>query len=94
MDGQNIGGTHRQSRQRVPAGAFRCGGFSGADALRRKEDSMTSIVGLVILILDIVAIVDVVKSSIDSAKKALWVLLILFLPVIGMVLYFFLGKKK
>ena len=52
------------------------------------------LVGLAVLVLDIVAIVDVVKSSIDSGKKALWVILILFLPVIGMVLYFFIGKKK
>ncbi len=52
------------------------------------------LVGLVVLVLDIIAIVDAVKSPIDSGKKALWVILILFLPVIGMVLYFFIGKKK
>ena len=52
------------------------------------------LVGLVVLVLDIIAIVDVVKNSIDTGKKALWIILILFLPVIGMVLYFFIGKKK
>ena len=54
---------------------------------------MGGIFGLLILILDIVAIVDVLKSSIDTGKQALWIILILFLPVIGMVLYFFVGKK-
>ena len=51
------------------------------------------ILGLIVLILDIIAIVDVLKSSMDTGKKALWILLILVLPVIGMVLYFLIGKK-
>jgi hypothetical protein len=52
------------------------------------------IIGLLILVLDIVAIVDVLKSSMDTGMKALWIILILVLPVIGMVLYFLIGKKS
>lgn len=55
---------------------------------------MSGIIGLIILILDIVAIVDIVKSSMDSGKKILWLLLVILLPVIGLVLYFLIGKKK
>lgn len=55
---------------------------------------MGGILGLIILILDIVAIVDVLKSSMDTGKQALWIILIIFLPVVGMVLYFLIGKKK
>ena len=55
---------------------------------------MSGILGLLILVLDFVAIVDVLKSSLDTGNKILWVLLILFLPIIGMVLYFLIGKKK
>ncbi len=54
---------------------------------------MGGILGLIVLVLDIVAIVDALKSSMDTGKKALWIILILFLPVIGMVLYFLIGKK-
>ena len=54
---------------------------------------MTGIVGLLVLVLDIIAIVDVLKSSMDTGKKALWIILILILPVVGMVLYFLIGKK-
>jgi len=54
---------------------------------------MGGILGLLILVLDIIAILDVLKSSMDSGKKALWVILILILPVVGMVLYFLIGKK-
>lgn len=54
---------------------------------------MGGILGLVVLVLDIIAIVDALKSSMDTGKKALWIILILVLPVIGMVLYFLIGKK-
>jgi hypothetical protein len=55
---------------------------------------MTGLIGLIILVLDIIAIVDLFKSAQDTGKKILWLILILILPLIGMVLYFLLGKKK
>jgi len=55
---------------------------------------MTGIFALVVLVLDIIAILDVLKSSMDSGKKALWIILILVLPVIGMVIYFLIGQRK
>lgn len=54
---------------------------------------MYGLAGLLIFVLDIVAIVDCLKSSMDSTKKLLWVLLILVLPFLGMILYFLLGKR-
>ena len=55
---------------------------------------MIGIVALIVLILDIIAIVDILKSSVDTGNKVLWIVLILILPVIGMVLYFLIAKKK
>ena len=55
---------------------------------------MNTLLGLAILVLDIIAIVDCVKGSLATGQKLLWILLILLLPVIGMILYFLLGKKK
>ena len=55
---------------------------------------MGALIGLVVLVLDIVALVDIIKSSVDTGKKILWVLLVVLLPLIGMVLYFAIGKKK
>lgn len=54
---------------------------------------MRSLFGIFILVLDIIAIVDVLKSSMSTGKQALWIALVIFLPVIGMVLYFVIGKK-
>lgn len=50
------------------------------------------IIGLLVLVLDIIAIVSVIKSGMDTVMKLLWVLLILLLPVVGMVLYFVLNR--
>ena len=54
---------------------------------------MKGLLSLVILVLDFIAIVDVFKSSMTTGKKVLWILLILILPVVGLLLYFFIGRK-
>lgn len=54
---------------------------------------MNGILGLIILILDVIAVLEVVKSSVDGTKKALWIALIILLPVLGIILYFAVGRK-
>lgn len=51
------------------------------------------VLGLIILILDIWAIVKVIGSGATPGMKVLWTLLIVFLPVIGLILWFLLGPK-
>lgn len=55
---------------------------------------MTGIFGLIILVLDIIAIIDIIKGGLTGGKKVLWIVLIVLLPLIGLVLYYLLGKKK
>ena len=54
---------------------------------------MYSLFGLVILVLDIWAIIQIVSGKDENVKKLLWVLLILLLPVVGLLLWYFLAKK-
>ncbi len=54
---------------------------------------MSGLLGLVILVLDVLAIINVFKSSLPTGKKVLWIVLILLLPVIGLILYWLLGRK-
>jgi hypothetical protein len=54
---------------------------------------MKGLLSVIILVLDIIAIIDVIKSSMSTGKKILWVLLILFLPVLGLILYYLFGRK-
>jgi hypothetical protein len=55
---------------------------------------MFRLFGLIVLILDIVAIVSLLKSSADTGTKILWLLLIVLLPFIGMILYFLMGPGR
>lgn len=50
------------------------------------------IIGLILLVLEILAIVEIFKSSKDMTTKLLWTLLILFAPLIGLIIYYFFGR--
>lgn len=51
------------------------------------------LLGLAILILNVYAIVKIVQSGAETGTKVLWIVLILLLPVLGLLLWFFLGPK-
>lgn len=54
---------------------------------------MNGILGIVILVLDVLAILDLFKSAKPTGQKVLWTVLILILPIIGLILYYLLGRK-
>ena len=49
--------------------------------------------GLIILIADVWAIVNIFQSSADTGRKVLWTVLVILLPVLGFILWYFLGPK-
>jgi hypothetical protein len=55
---------------------------------------LTGIGGLIILIADIYAIVMILQSSADSSEKLIWSLVVLILPVIGLIIWYFAGPGK
>ena len=52
-----------------------------------------SLWGLLVLIADIWAIINIVQSSADTGRKVLWTVLVVILPVLGFILWYFLGPK-
>lgn len=56
-------------------------------------DAFGGIFGLLILILDIWAIISIVRSDSTSGKKVLWVLLIVILPVLGLIIWGITGPR-
>ncbi len=51
--------------------------------------------GLLILIADIYAIISVVQSNgVSTGKKVVWTLLILFLPVLGFIIWWLAGPRS
>ena len=53
-----------------------------------------SIIYLIVLVLDIIALVKLLQSGADTGSKILWAILIILLPVVGMVLYFLMGPGR
>ncbi len=51
------------------------------------------VLGLIILVLDIVAIVSVLGGTSSGGRKLFWVVIILLFPVIGVILYFLIGQS-
>jgi hypothetical protein len=49
--------------------------------------------GLLVLIADVWAIVNIVQSGAETGTKVLWVVLVVVLPVLGFVLWWFLGPR-
>jgi hypothetical protein len=46
-----------------------------------------------VLVLDVLSLIDVFSGGKDVEKKALWVVLILVLPVAGPILYYLLARR-
>jgi hypothetical protein len=54
---------------------------------------MSRLISLLVLVLDIVVILDILKSNKDTEKKVLWIIVVVFLPLLGPVIYYLVGKK-
>jgi len=54
---------------------------------------MGFIVGLIIFIADIWAILKTLQSPVTPGVKLLWALVIFLLPVLGLLIWFFLGPR-
>ena len=50
--------------------------------------------GVLILAIDVWAVVTIVQSGAATAHKVLWIVLILLLPVVGVILWFLLGRRS
>ena len=55
--------------------------------------TFNGLIGLIILPLDIWAIINVLKSGAETGMKILWVLLNIFLPVLGLVIWAIAGPR-
>jgi hypothetical protein len=50
---------------------------------------------VIALVLFLYAIIDIVRSDFkDSSSKVVWILIVLFAPLIGSVIYLIMGKNQ
>jgi hypothetical protein len=52
------------------------------------------ILWILVTVLDVIAIVSVLKSGADSGTKLLWIVVVVLLPLLGMILYFLMGPGR
>ena len=51
------------------------------------------LLGLLILAGDIWAIINIFQSAVSNEKKLIWILAVVLLPLLGLILWFFLGPR-
>lgn len=49
--------------------------------------------GIILLALNIWAIISIFGSSVSTGNKVLWILLVLVLPLLGFIIWFFAGPR-
>ena len=52
------------------------------------------IFGILVLIADVWAILNIFLSKSDTLKKALWIVLVLLLPLLGVIIWYFAGPRS
>lgn len=55
---------------------------------------VAGILGLIWLIIVIWAIIKTAQSSAGPVAKILWILILLFFPVVGLIIWLLLGPKR
>ncbi len=49
---------------------------------------------IVTLLFPVLALIDILKNEFEGNNKLIWILVVLFLWIIGAVLYYFIGRKQ
>lgn len=50
--------------------------------------------GLLVLILDVWAVVNILQSTASTGAKIAWIVLIILLPIIGLLIWVFAGPRS
>lgn len=51
------------------------------------------LIGFIIFVLDIYAILQIAQSGASTGRKALWIAIVVVLPLLGLIIWFLLGPK-
>ncbi len=52
------------------------------------------VLGLLAFLLPLIALIDILRNEFTNSNKLIWILLVLFLPFLGPLLYFRIGLKQ
>lgn len=54
---------------------------------------MFRLLSILVFVVNVIIVMEILRSNKDNEKKLLWIILVVFLPVLGPVLYFVIGRK-
>jgi hypothetical protein len=54
---------------------------------------MGRLIYFLVLVIDILVIIDILRSRKDTERKILWIIAVVFLPILGPILYYVIGRR-
>ncbi len=54
---------------------------------------MGRLIYILIVVIDALVIIDILRSNKDMEKKVLWIIAVVFLPLLGPILYYVIGRR-
>lgn len=57
------------------------------------NNSFGSLFGVLVLVGDIWAVINIFQSTVSNEKKLIWIVAVVLLPLLGLALWFFLGPR-
>ncbi len=55
--------------------------------------SSYSLLGTIVVILDIIAIISILLGSARIGHKVIWIVVVLVFPLVGMIIYYLAGRS-
>jgi len=52
------------------------------------------VIGILVLIADVYAILKITQSSTGDARKALWIAMVILLPMLGVIAWYLMGPGR
>ncbi|MBT6211431.1 MAG: PLDc_N domain-containing protein [Woeseia sp.] len=52
------------------------------------------VIGILVLIADVYAILKIAQSSTGDARKALWITVVILLPMLGVIAWYLMGPGR
>lgn len=57
-------------------------------------ETLSGILAVIVVVLDLVAIVQVLRTRIEAGRKIIWCLVIVLLPVVGLIMWFIAAEAR
>ena len=52
------------------------------------------VIGVIVVILPLIALIDILTNEFTGSNKIIWVIIVIFFPIMGALLYFLIGTRQ